>query len=434
MPRRERVRISRVIRPGDVNAKLGRTRPLVALPLYALSLALFVALDHMHGTRLASLIGAMVFTLAVDLIVFRGVRAPSPRWSGAASLAVVLGEFAIVGITGGFYGPLSPLLFAAASTVVIAHGRARETTIAVALVAIACLAIVAEHEPLTYDVSRTTYEVLSAAATLYVVAVVTRTTLALTDAHRHAISALDAAQEERLALAQERARAIESVGAKVGHELKNPLAAIKGLMQLLDRSASDEKSKNRISVALGEIGRMENIVAEYLSFSKPLSDMKPENVQPQTIVKDVLSVLEARALASNVSLGLIGHSRPIEGDPRRLKEALLNLVANALEVTPSGGAIDVSLAEEDEHVIIAVKDGGRGLTPTELQKIGTPFYTTRQGGTGLGVVLARAVVGQHGGTLTYQSASGSGTTATVRLPIPALKKGTNRPHGEDSRS
>jgi signal transduction histidine kinase len=345
----------------------------------------------------------------------------------AASLFFVFGEFVLVGLTGGFEGPLAPLLFAAAASVVIAHGRGRQTRVAVAFVGAACVFFAAA--PATwFAIPLTSLEnaVVAAAATLHVVALVTMTTVALTDAQREALALLDASREESIAAAEDRARAIESVGARVGHELKNPLAAIKGLVQLLARTIEEDKSKNRIDVVLREIGRMESIVAEYLSFSRPLSDMRVERVELADVADDVVAVLEARALAADVRLRREGKAGALEGDPRRLKEALLNLVANAVEATRVGGAVTVTLADDANGACVTVEDTGRGLAAADLERLGTPYFTTRKGGTGLGVVLARAVIGQHGGTLVYASELGRGTTATVRIPRAATKaKGTN---------
>jgi len=107
----------------------------------------------------------------------------------------------------------------------------------------------------------------------------------------------------------------------------------------------------------------------------------------------------------------------VDGDPRRLKEALINLVANAVEATPRGGTVEIEIGCRDNAVEVAVRDSGFGIPPDVLEKIGTPFFTTREHGTGLGVALARAAFVQHGGALQYTSAVGRGTTALGILPL-----------------
>lgn len=226
-------------------------------------------------------------------------------------------------------------------------------------------------------------------------------------------------REERLADAEAQLRRLESVGAKVAHELKNPLASIKGLCQLVARDPNNNRTPERLAVAASEISRMESILAEYLSFSRPLEDLKPEAVEIVELSRDVLEVLAGRADQAGVALSLDGAATTIEGDPRRLKEALINLVANAIEATPHGGTVALRVRAGDADVVVEVRDTGRGIAPDDLARLGTSFFTTRPTGTGLGVVLAQAVITQHGGSLGYASALGRGTVATIKLPMSA---------------
>ena len=234
-------------------------------------------------------------------------------------------------------------------------------------------------------------------------------------------------REERLSDAEAQLRRLQSVGAKVAHELKNPLASIKGLCQLVARTPESERTQERLAVVSSEISRMETILNEYLSFSRPLEDLRPEMLDVSTIARDVLDVLAGRADQAGVTLTLDGSATAVLGDARRLKEALINLVANAIEATPNSGTVALRLrtssngngsAREFGHaVVIEVRDSGRGIAPEDLDRIGTSFFTTRPNGTGLGVVLAQGVINQHGGTLTYKSTLGHGTTATITLPV-----------------
>jgi signal transduction histidine kinase len=223
-------------------------------------------------------------------------------------------------------------------------------------------------------------------------------------------------REERLSDAEAQLRRLQSVGAKVAHELKNPLASIKGLCQLVARTPESERTQERLAVVASEISRMETILNEYLSFSRPLEDLRPEALDVTAIARDVLDVLAGRADQAGVTMTLDGGSTTVHGDARRLKEALINLVANALEATPSGGTVALRLRNGGSGVVIEVRDTGRGIAPEDLERIGTSFFTTRPNGTGLGVVLAQGVINQHGGTLTYKSTVGQGTIATITLP------------------
>ncbi|HEX3765636.1 MAG TPA: ATP-binding protein [Kofleriaceae bacterium] len=227
-------------------------------------------------------------------------------------------------------------------------------------------------------------------------------------------------REERLSDAEGRLRRLQSVGAKVAHELKNPLASIKGLCQLVARTPESERTQERLAVVASEISRMETILHEYLSFSRPLEDLRPESLDVSALARDVLDVLAGRADQAGVTMTFDGAATAVHGDGRRLKEALLNLTANAIEATPSGGTVALRLRNGGATAVLEIRDTGRGIAPEDLERIGTPFFTTRSKGTGLGVVLAQGVIQQHGGTLRYASTLGQGTIATIILPVKPL--------------
>lgn len=228
--------------------------------------------------------------------------------------------------------------------------------------------------------------------------------------------AIGCMREQRLAEAEAQTRRLQSVGAKVAHELKNPLSAIKGLCQLIARTPASDRTAARLAVVDAEIARMETILAEYLSFSRPLEDVRIEVIDLAAISKDVVDVLAGRAAQSAVELTSSPDPVPFHGDSRRLREALINLVANALEATPTGGSVSITCKMQGEGATIEVRDSGRGITPEHLARMGTSFFTTRANGTGLGVVLAQGVVNQHRGQLQYHSQPGRGTTATIVFP------------------
>lgn len=223
-------------------------------------------------------------------------------------------------------------------------------------------------------------------------------------------------REERVSEAIAQLRRLQSVGAKVAHELKNPLASIKGLCQLVARTPESERTQERLAVVASEIARMETILHEYLSFSRPLEDLKPEKLDLVSLARDVLDSLAGRADQAGVSLDLEGAAALVQGDPRRLKEALINLVSNAIEATPTNGRVVLRVRSAPSGVTLEVRDTGRGISAEDLERLGTSFFTTRPNGTGLGVVLAQGVINQHGGTLTYASTVGHGTTATIQFP------------------
>ena len=145
-------------------------------------------------------------------------------------------------------------------------------------------------------------------------------------------------------------------------------------------------------------------------------ELRREQVDVSQLLTGTAAVLEARARAQGVVLEVSSEPLVASVDPRRLKEALFNLMANALEACAPGARVEARAERREDAVHLIVKDTGRGMSPETLARVGTPFFTTREQGTGLGVTLARSVALQHGGTLTFESEPGRGTVATLLLP------------------
>ena len=231
-----------------------------------------------------------------------------------------------------------------------------------------------------------------------------------------ATEAIISVYDERVAEAEAHGRRLQSVGGKVAHELKNPLAAIKGLVQLMARGANESRTQQRLDVVQGEIERMELILREYLSFSRPLEDLEPEPIDLADLVERVTLVIAGRAEQAQIRVSIDTEPVPLVGDPRRLQEALLNLMANAIEACTAGGWIEVSARPTVDGGRVEIRDSGRGIAPEDLERLGCSFFTTRADGNGLGVVLVIGVVAQHGGRLRFASEAGRGTRVTLDLP------------------
>ena len=207
----------------------------------------------------------------------------------------------------------------------------------------------------------------------------------------------------------------DRMGVKAAHELKNSLTGVKALVQLGLRNPAETASHERLTVVEREVKRMQEILRSYFSSARPLEEVRLARVDLGRLVADVLLVLAGRADEAGVRLLSQGDAT-VEADRRRLEEALLNLVANGIEATPPGGEVVVEVRRSTDEIEIVVRDTGRGMPPEALRRLGTPFFTTRAEGTGLGVVLARSVIALHGGTLRYESQPGKGTTVRAKLP------------------
>lgn len=207
----------------------------------------------------------------------------------------------------------------------------------------------------------------------------------------------------------------DGLGVTLAHELKNPLTGVKALVQLGLRNPAEGPSHARLAVVEKEIARMQEILNRYLSSARPLEEVKRVRIGLGALVSETLLVLSGRASDARVRLLARGDATA-EVDPRRLKDALLNLVANAIEATPPGGEVVVEVRPSAGQAEIVVRDTGRGMPREILRRLGTPFFTTRQDGTGLGVALARSAIALHGGSLRYESEPGKGTTVRATLP------------------
>jgi two-component system, NtrC family, sensor histidine kinase HydH len=229
------------------------------------------------------------------------------------------------------------------------------------------------------------------------------------------------ARREALETLTSRNRELLSVSSTVAHELKNPLSSIQGLAQLLLRSAPPgKKDHERLDVMLREIGRMRTVLDEFRDLTRPLSGLSLQRVPLLDLVRDLVRLSEGTAESRRISLEAPKENPVIRCDPRKLKQALLNLVFNGIEATPKDGRIELEVAQATEgRVRITVRDFGTGLDPEVAKRPFTPGLTTKEGGSGIGLVVARSIAEQHGGSLELVNADGGGSIATLTLPLEA---------------
>ncbi len=391
------------------------------------NLVVVTGLLCLSGYPMARIAAAVVtLTLAVCGAWVEGHSMCSRRAKGPPELIVMavgmmFAQALLIGLTGGLFSPLLPSLLAGCVAAFHIFGRSPASgAVLLSTVGLVVLFALLPREAMGPRVTAPYDVVLLAWSLLHAMIMLRGVAFYVADAHRRTGEALNRTREDLLSSSMDRAKSLEAISSRVAHELKNPLASIKALVRLVRKSAQETQAQERLDVVENEVTRMERILRDYLSFSRPLEDLKPQPVELGVLTDDVIAALEGRATAAGVALSRNPTSSTIVGDPRRLKEALLNLIGNAVEATPHGGSVDVSVREHDGGARIVIKDTGRGMGDAELARIGTPFFTTREGGTGLGIVLAKSVVTQHGGTLDYASESGKGTTATVFLPYRPL--------------
>ena len=229
------------------------------------------------------------------------------------------------------------------------------------------------------------------------------------------------ARRDNLEALASRNRELRSVASTVAHELKNPLSSIQGLAQLLIRAAPPEsKDHERLDVMLREIGRMRTVLDEFRSFSRPLSGLKLERVDLTRLITDLVLLNEGSSDAAQIELRAPTPSPEIVCDPHKVKQALLNLLQNSLDAIGGNGRIEVEVAPQDDAgVEIRVRDSGPGLSPEIAAQLFTPGLTTKDAGSGIGLVVARSIAQQHGGDLRLTNRAQGGCEATVTLPLEA---------------
>lgn len=233
--------------------------------------------------------------------------------------------------------------------------------------------------------------------------------------------AIEARDEERLAYA-EQAATLTTLAAEIAHELKNPLASVKGLADLIDRGLEGRPAE-RMAVLRQEVERMQTILEEFLNFSRPLAPLAQDWVDMAALCRDVIALHEGPALERRAALRL-GRSdeTPVRCDRRKVKQILVNLVQNALAASPWGGSvvIEVRRGGEGAALRILVRDEGPGLAPELLEQVFSPGVTTKAGGSGLGLTVSRLLARQHGGELTLGPGDGGrGCVSELVLPLDA---------------
>lgn len=220
------------------------------------------------------------------------------------------------------------------------------------------------------------------------------------------------AREGELSTWVDRSRELESIGGEIAHELKNPLASIKGLAALVARDLPAGKAAERLGVLRAEVDRMQAILEGFLNYTRPLSPLELGEVDLVAAARHVASMHEGE----RVEVVVDGYARPIRGDRRKLLQVLVNLVQNALDASPVGGRVTLHLRDAGAEQLVEVVDQGPGPSPDLADRLFEPGVTAKPDGSGLGLPIARALARRHGGDVEL-TREPRGTVARLRLPI-----------------
>jgi len=224
-------------------------------------------------------------------------------------------------------------------------------------------------------------------------------------------------QTEELLRKSEKLKTVGQLAAGIAHEIRNPLTSLKGFSKLL-RNAADAPAERYYRIMEAEFDRIEMILGELLVLAKPhATTYEPWDVR--LIVQEVSDLLGSQAILSDVVIHteLLAEECSVRCEKNQLKQVVMNIVKNAIEAMPDGGDLRALVSREAGAVLIRVSDQGVGIDEDKLPKLGEPFYTTKERGTGLGLMVSYKIIEEHEGSLEFASKPGEGTTVTIRLPV-----------------
>ena len=217
---------------------------------------------------------------------------------------------------------------------------------------------------------------------------------------------------------RDRLHALGEVAMGLAHEIRNPLGIIKTATQLLHRRADlGDNDKRHLEYVVSEVTRINDLITECLDCAKPSAPVRC--VQPaRPLVEDILGFckpeLESHRVEARIDDQAPGAT--LYADARQLKQACLNLIINAIDAMPDGGHLTVGIAQEDDYTVISITDTGEGIAPDMMERIFTPFVTTKASGTGLGLAKVFSIMDSHDGRIECVSDKGAGATFNLYIP------------------
>lgn len=228
-------------------------------------------------------------------------------------------------------------------------------------------------------------------------------------------------KEEQLRRA-EKLSTLGELAAGIAHEIRNPLASIKGSAEILqDPSTPQAKKEEFVRVMLAEIEKLNRFVVNFLELGQ-FKRLNRENANLNDIIKDMLGIIDFQLKKKGIALQTNFAELPhLQLDVAQMEHAILNLLLNAVSAMPKGGALSLTTASEDHagggRARIDIVDTGEGIPPEHLRHVYDPFFTTKSEGTGLGLSVVRRVINAHDGDIEIRSEPGKGTRATLMIPV-----------------
>ena len=200
---------------------------------------------------------------------------------------------------------------------------------------------------------------------------------------------------------------------KITHEIKNPIAVIKGYLDMYDENNNDHKKY--IQIIKSETNRVLVLLEDFLSINR--LKINKDIIDISFLIEEVINSFEPLLKNKHIKVNFSEDEIYIEADYDRLKQVFINLIKNSIEAITNNGLIDINIIIKDKYLYISVKDNGVGMTKEEIEKLNYPFYTTKQNGTGLGLYLSREIIKKHNGSMIFESKDGM--NISIKLPYDA---------------
>ncbi|WP_227521454.1 MULTISPECIES: ATP-binding protein [Bacillus] len=223
-------------------------------------------------------------------------------------------------------------------------------------------------------------------------------------------------EAEQMMLKKEKLSVVGELSAGIAHEIRNPLTAIRGFIQLLDET--DKPNKEHVKLVLSEVDRINQIVSEMLVLSKPQSrEMKYFNFKKA--LHYCLNIVSYEASLYNIVVKVAEPEvEPIVyGDENGIKQALINIMKNAMEAMSDSGELHIHYSIVDEMLVVNIRDTGIGIPKEMIKRLGEPFLTSKEKGMGLGLNVTKKIIESHEGELHFESEEGKGTHVTLKLKV-----------------
>lgn len=213
----------------------------------------------------------------------------------------------------------------------------------------------------------------------------------------------------------ERLNIIGEMAASIGHEVRNPMTTVRGYLQFMSNKKEFQGHQKSLLLMIDELDRANSIITEFLSLAKNhVMDFKKNDLNK--VITDIAPLLQADAMRNNCQIEFIfGELPDVLLDVKSIRQLILNMVRNGIEAMPQGGTVDIITAQRGGKVLLSIKDQGVGIPAEILSKLGTPFITTKETGTGLGLPVCYRIAQRHEAAILVESQPGKGTIFTIEF-------------------